>query len=247
MVARHAARLGVDPGGVPAHVRRVFAAYGRYWAEAFWVRPRRRSEIERTTRVDGIEHLANAHAAGNGVVVALPHLGNWEFAGPIAARIDMELVAVAENLANTRIRDWFVGLRNAMGIEVVLATGGSAVIRELDAWLRRGAGVALLCDRDLGGRGIPVQFFGEETTLPAGPVALAHRTGAPLLGAAAYFEPAGRHRVVITPEIAFDRTLDRSEALAVGTQSVAVALESLIRQAPEQWHLLQPNWPSDHR
>jgi len=30
------------------------------------------------------------------------------------------------------------------------------------------------------------------------------------------------------------------------TQAIADELEVLIRAAPEQWHLMQPNWPSDH-
>ena len=29
------------------------------------------------------------------------------------------------------------------------------------------------------------------------------------------------------------------------TQRLATELEGLIRRAPEQWHLYQPNWPSD--
>jgi KDO2-lipid IV(A) lauroyltransferase len=29
------------------------------------------------------------------------------------------------------------------------------------------------------------------------------------------------------------------------TQALARELEFLIRRAPEQWHLFQPNWPSD--
>jgi KDO2-lipid IV(A) lauroyltransferase len=29
------------------------------------------------------------------------------------------------------------------------------------------------------------------------------------------------------------------------TQLLAHELEFLIRRAPEQWHLFQPNWPSD--
>ena len=29
------------------------------------------------------------------------------------------------------------------------------------------------------------------------------------------------------------------------TRDLAVRLEGLIRVAPEQWHLQQPNWPSD--
>lgn len=30
------------------------------------------------------------------------------------------------------------------------------------------------------------------------------------------------------------------------TQMIADDFERLIRQAPEQWHLLNPNWPSDY-
>ena len=30
------------------------------------------------------------------------------------------------------------------------------------------------------------------------------------------------------------------------TRDLARHFEDLIREAPEQWHLLQPNWPSDH-
>jgi phosphatidylinositol dimannoside acyltransferase len=118
-------------------------------------------------------------------------------------------------------------------------------MRELEAVLARGGAVALLCDRDLNGRGVAVDFFGERTTLPAGPVTLAHRTGATLLPAAAYFEPGGGHRVVVANPIAVDGGRRRAEVVAEGTQAVASAVEKLISAAPEQWHLLQPNWPSD--
>jgi phosphatidylinositol dimannoside acyltransferase len=114
MALRHARRLGV--GDPERHVRSVFAAYGRYWAETLWMRPRRRAEVDRTLQLDGEDNLVAAIEAGAGIVFALPHLGNWEFAGPIADRFGFELVAVAENLANRRLRDWFVGLRRQLGI-----------------------------------------------------------------------------------------------------------------------------------
>jgi phosphatidylinositol dimannoside acyltransferase len=243
MALRHARRLGV--GDPEAHVRRVFAAYGRYWAETLWVRPRRRGEIEEFITLEGREYLEAAIAGRRGMVLALPHLGNWEFAGPIGDRIGFELVAVAENLANHRVRDWFVDMRRQLGIGIVLATGSGTVMRNLEAVLARNGAVALLCDRDLKGRGVAVEFFGERTTLPAGPVSLALRTGAPLLPAAAYFGPDGTHRVVVRPPIALATDGSRNSTLAEGTQQLARELEILIRQAPEQWHLLQPNWPSD--
>ena len=245
MAERHARRLGVP--NPEQQAKRVFAAYGRYWAETLWIRPRRRKEIEASTTIEGDEWIRAARAEGHGVILALPHMGNWEYAGPVAKRLGLDLVAVAENLDNRRIRDWFVDLRRRMDIDIVLATGGTTVMRALESRLERNGSVALLCDRDLKRRGVPVVFFGEETTLPAGPVTLALRTGAPILPAAAYFGPEGSHRVVVRPPIEVPRAENRTKALSAGTANLARELEGLILEAPEQWHLLQPNWPSDRQ
>jgi KDO2-lipid IV(A) lauroyltransferase len=111
--------------------------------------------------------------------------------------------------------------------------------------LRDGGLVGLLCDRDIIGNGVEVEFFGERTTLPAGPAALALRTGAALLTAAVYSEPGGMHSAVVNPPISTARTANLRTDVARVTQLVAAELEGLIRRAPEQWHLFQPNWPSD--
>lgn len=246
MVARHVRRLGAtEPSEQSRAVRKVFAGYGRYWAEAFWVRPRRRHQIEKTTTAEGLDWVREANAGGKGMILALPHLGNWEFAGPIADEIGFRLVAVAENLSNRYLREWFIRLRNSMGIDIVLATGGASVMRELEAVLSQNGAVALVCDRDLKRRGIAVEFFGEETTLPAGPVSLSLRTGAPVIPVAAYFGEGDGHHVVVRPPLSLPSTGVRAEDLKAGTQLLAHALEDLIMAAPEQWHLLQPNWPSD--
>lgn len=242
MARRHAVRLGAaDPEG---HARRMFAAYGRYWAETLWIRPRRIPRIQARLEVEGIEHVRRAKEEGRGLICAVPHLGNWEVAGPIALREGIRLVAVAENLPNPLITRWFVRLRNRLGIEVVLA-GGRPLVRRLEEALRQNGAVALLCDRDLRGRGVPVRFFGEDTSLPAGPMSLAWKTGAPVLPVAVYFTSDGGHRVVIEPPLDLPSGGNREEAVRAGTQIIAHALERLIRAAPEQWHLLQPNWPSD--
>ncbi len=245
MVQRHARRLGAADAEIGAAVREVFAGYGRYWAEAFWVRPRRRKEVEATTTAEGLDLVREAQAEGRGMIFALPHIGNWEFAGPVGETLGLELVAVAEDLENHHIRDWFVRLRGEMGIGIVLATGSAQVMRDLEAVLARNGAVALLCDRDLRGRGVPVEFFGEGTTLPAGPVSLGLRTGAPVFPVAAYFTPDGGHHVVVRPRLELSADDSRAEALRAGTQRLANALEDLIRHDPGQWHLLQPNWPSD--
>ncbi len=245
MAMRHARRVGGPGIDAARAARRMFASYGRYWAEVLWVRPRRARQVRRRIEVEGLEHVREAQRCGQGIILALPHVGNWEVAGLIAGEIGLELVAVAEDLPNRRIRDWFVRLRNQMHIDVVLAGGGTRVMRTLEETLRRGGAVALLSDRDLKGRGIRVRFFGEDTTLPPGPALLARRTGAPIVPVASYFRPRVGHHIVVEPPLPLPPEGERNEWTARVTQQVADALERLVRRAPDQWHLFQPNWPSD--
>jgi KDO2-lipid IV(A) lauroyltransferase len=220
-------------------------SYGRYYAEALWARGRRVEELRAHTIVDGLEQITGAREEGRGVIYGLPHVGNWEAAAPVSGDVKVPVVAVAENLPNRRITDWFTDMRADFGIEVVLATGGTEVMRKLEAALAANKAVALLADRDLKRRGVEVVFFDEKTTLPPGPATLALRTGAPLLPVASYYDGNNGYRVVIRPAIPVPAEGTRSEKVQTMTQALALEMESLIRAAPRQWHLVQPNWPSD--
>lgn len=245
MAERHARRTGLDvtTGSGTQAVRKMFASYGRYWGESLWAGPRNVRRVADRFDLEGFDQIWDAVADGRGVVVALPHLGNWEMAGVAVWDSDLEVVAVAENLANSHIRDWFSRVRGLTGIKVVFARRG--VLGQLEKKLATRAAVCLPADRDLSGRGVAVQFFGEETTLPAGPLLLGIRSGRPVFPAAVYSEKNGRYRAVLKPPLAIPKEGSLSQRLAQGTQLMARAFEELISVAPEQWHLLQPNWPSD--
>ena len=247
MARRHMRRVIGDGADAVGAARSVMKSYGRYYAETLWVRASRVDELRRHTVVEGLERITDARDQGTGMIYGLPHVGNWEVAAPVAVDEKVPVVAVAEKLANRRITDWFTDLRAGFGIEIVLATGGTEVMRKLEGALRANKAVALLSDRDLKGRGVEVEFFGERTTLPPGPATLALRTGAPLLPVATFFEGSDGYRVVVRPPIPVPEEGSRSAKVAAMTQALAVEMESLIRQAPEQWHLVQPNWPSDRR
>ena len=244
MAQRHMRRVLGGAADVEDAARKVMTSYGRYWAEALWARSRRVPEMMRTTSVEGIERLVEARDRGEGMIYALPHMGNWEAAAPIAVDLGVPVVAVAEKLGNERITDWFTRMRAAFGIEIVLATGSASVMRALESALAENKAVALLSDRDLRGRGVEVEFFGETTTLPPGPATLALRTGAPLLPVGCYFTDNGHH-VVVHPRLEIPDAGSRSEKVAEMTQALANKLEEIVRVAPNQWHLVQPNWPSD--
>ena len=127
-----------------------------------------------------------------------------------------------------------------MGIVPLGPDAGATLLKAL----REGRMVGLVCDRDLARTGVEVEFFGERTTFPAGPATLALRAGAPLLAGANYFE-GDAHRCVMRPPLDTSRQGTVKEDIARITQALARDFEVLIRRAPDQWHLLQPNWPSD--
>ncbi|MFQ5524253.1 MAG: phosphatidylinositol mannoside acyltransferase [Acidimicrobiia bacterium] len=246
MARRHMSRVMGEGGDASQAAKRVMGYYGRYYAEALWVRAHRVPEILANTTIEGLDMVLAARDEGRGMIYALPHMGNWEMAAPIAGRHDIRVVAVAENLPNRRITDWFTAMRAEMGIDIVLATGGREVMRQLEEAIASNKAVALLSDRDLRGRGVEVKFFDEVTTLPPGPATLAIKTGAPLFPVATYFSDGGHH-VVIRPPLSIPLGQNRREQVQAMTQALAEEFEELIRVAPEQWHIVVPNWPSDPR
>jgi KDO2-lipid IV(A) lauroyltransferase len=237
MSIRHLQRVtGEEADAAGRLSRRAFASYGRYWAETFWVRPGRVAGMASHTSIEG-DDIVLAHRDRGGLIMALPHLGNWEAAGVEATSLGLELVAAAELLPNPLISDWFIAQRAMYGIDVVLVKAGATT--ELLKSLQAGKSLALPSDRDLTGRGVAVTFFGEETTLPAGPFVLAKRTGAPVIPVATYFKPGRGHHFVVRPP------LDASGSVPEMAQELAGHFEDFIRAHPTQWHLLQPLWPSD--
>lgn len=222
----------------------VFRWYARYYHESFRLPDLSASEIDREFGYEGFGQIEAACASGQGPILALPHLGTWEWAAFWLALVpEYKVTAIVEPLEPPELFEWFVGFRESLGMNIV-PLGPDAGKASLSA-LKNGEVLCLLADRDLQGNGIPVEFFGERTTLPAGPATLALRTGSPLLPTAVYWRDGTRWGHVM-PALDTERRGKLREDIARVTQDLATAFESLISAAPEQWHMLQPNWPSDY-
>ena len=245
MVARHQRRVRPELHGdeLDRAVDEVFTSYASYWIESFRLPGTSVADLDAKMVTEGFPMLRDAFDAGNGVIVAMPHLGAWEWAAFWLTAVQrMPVTTVVEPVEPPELAEWFVGLRERLGMEIVPLgpDSGARVARALaDARV-----VSLLCDRDVAGGGVEVEFFGERTTLPAGPATLALRSGAPLLPATCYFDGDTHLGVVLDPIDTTRQSKLRADVARV-TQDLARSLEELIRRRPTQWHLLQPNWPSD--
>lgn len=245
MVRRHQLRVRPDltPAQLNAAVRNTFASYAHYWMESFRLPGTSAAALDAGFTGKGFEHIRAAIDAGTGVVLAMPHLGAWEWAGFWTTEVQkIPVSTVVEAVEPPELAAWFTKLREDLGMEII-PLGPSAGTAAAAA-LTSNRILTLLCDRDVSGGGIEVEFFGERTTLPAGPATIALRSGAALIASTVYFDGM-HHQGIANPPIDTSRQGKFRADVQRVTQDLATELEGLIRHAPEQWHLLQPNWPSD--
>jgi len=224
---------------VQATTREAFALYGRYWYETFALRSMSWDEVGRRFRPTGVDNIDEGLKAGRGVILALPHMGNWDAAGHWLALEGYPLVAVAEELRPPSLYRRFYRHRRALGMDIVPLQSG--VGEQLARMLVENRVVALLADRNLGGRGVRVDFFGEPAPLPAGPAMLARATGAALVPCAVFTQSDGWTCTVEQPmEVASGG--DVRTDVRTTTAEIAARFERFVSAAPADWHMFQPVW-----
>ncbi|UKN41786.1 phosphatidylinositol mannoside acyltransferase [Mycobacterium lepromatosis] len=239
--------IGVQPVDVPdALMRTSLASYARYWREAFRLPTMNPHTVAKQVEAYGIglHRVGEALDAGRGVVLALPHSGNWDMAGVWLAECHGTFATVAERLKPESLYRRFINYRESLGFEVLPLsagkdTGVQALFELLCERLRANRAVCLMAERDLARTGIEVDFFGEPTRMPAGPAKLAIKTGAALLPVHCWFQGSGWGFSV---HPALDCT---SGDVGAVTQALADQFAQDIAAHPADWHMLQPQWLAD--
>jgi len=220
--------------------RHAMRSYARYWREVFRLPSMDPADVAARHVIEGAENIDAALAEGNGVMLTMPHTGNWDALAVWIVQHYGQFTTVAERLRPESLYQRFLRFRESLGMELLPLTGGEPVAPRLSGRLRENRIVVLLADRDLTRSGVPVSFFGEQTKMPAGPAFLAARAGAALLPLSTWFTPDGwgarfhpRVRITSTKEI------------GSATQQVADTFAGAIATHPEDWHMLQKLWLSD--
>ena len=219
--------------------REAFDLYARYWLDTFRIPVMGEETFRERFVFEHLDRIEGGLEAGRGVIVALPHMGNWDAAGHALAVRGHRIAAVAEELRPPRLLDLFLEHRRELGMHIVPLIAGRGVSRQLTNLLAENWVVALVADRALSGRGVKVEMFGRTHTLPSGPAMLSLSSGAPLLVCPVYTTDHG-WRCRIGQPLEVERTGSlRADAGAL-TRLMAAEFERAIAARSVDWHMFQP-------
>lgn len=208
----------------------------RYWCDTFRIRDWSTERIRATVVTENESFLTDPIKAKRGVVVALPHAGNWDHAGAYFCSLGIRVNTVAEHVKPERLFQKFLAFREQMGMRVLDINSG--VIASLTEMLKAGELVALVADRDLSKSGIDVKFFDSVARMPAGPALLAYETGADLITAFVGYQQNGI-KISFTAPVSIDRSAERTSEISRVTQLLANRFEDAIARDPQSWHMQQ--------
>ena len=190
--------------------------------------------------VHGREHLSASLETGKGVIVFLPHFGNWELLSLVyGALIPNRAKAIAFPLKNVRLNELIWRYRQLLSLELIPRKNA---IRATLRALKNNDAVGFFADQNAGDQGIFIDFFGKPASTARGPVTLALKTGAPLLFSLDIRQPDNRHHVHISPPIHLESSDNFDRDVELYTTHLMEQLEEYIQKYPDQWLWLHNRW-----
>jgi phosphatidylinositol dimannoside acyltransferase len=188
--------------------------------------------------MDGIRA---AGAAGQGVVLVIPHVGSFDLVGQ----------AVSTHLARLQVLTLPDPSPGFQSLNEMRRRGGAevtplspAALRSAIRNLRRGGAVGVGGDRPVSELDRSFPFFGRPARVPSAPVRLALKTGSMVaVMASAWDAGSGEYCLDVEPFLEMERTGDEEVDLALNMRRVLDALERIIRRWLDQWYMFVPVWP----
>ena len=220
--------------------------YSRYWLETLWLTSRNyEKSISNKIEIINFDYVKKLKKQYPGLIFALPHMGNWEFAIPAGNSLNLNLLAVAEPLSNKYVLNWFKKLRESLGIEIVIGGKGQNTFNLLVDKLASGKDICLLSDRSVNKSGVAVEFFSNIASFPKGPVALSLKTSVPIVPTAMIKMSTGYKLYFHKP---FYVPLFENEATSIqqGLKTLSNSFEEILSMDINDWHSIQPVWTVEY-
>ena len=220
--------------------------YVKYWLETLWLtKTNFQNRILNNVEIVNEHYITTLKTSNIGFIFALPHVGNWEMAIPVGNKLDLKLLAVAEPLDNQKVMTWFKSLREELGCEIILGGKGQNTFNLVQEKINNGYHVCLLSERSVNKSGVGTEFFGDLAAFPKGPVALALKTGVPIVPAT-FIKINNKYTLYFEKSFYVPHFENEAQSIQQGMKVLAKSFEKLISLDANQWHSIQPVWTDEY-
>ena len=192
--------------------------------------------LKTNVELEDFDRVSSVKENGNGIVVALIHMGNME--ASLKAGEKYKSVTVAKAQRNPYIDNFITEARRKLN--VVLLKKSKQTSRDLLEQIEEKNVIALFSDhRD---KGATVNFFGEETVSPTGAINIALKHNLPIVIGYNVMHEDNTCTTYFTKELELVRTNSFKNDVKVNTQLMMNIIENIIKNHPNQWMWFHDRW-----
>jgi Kdo2-lipid IVA lauroyltransferase/acyltransferase len=222
-------------------LRELFRGLGWQLAEFCLMSRYSAEEAKRYVRYEGLEHYLEAREQGKGVLVVTGHLGAWELSSFFHSLMGYPMAMVIRRLDNARVDALVNRIRCKHGNRVLHKDDFA---RGLLAAMHAGETVGILMDTNMTPpQGVFVPYFGVEACTASGLARVALKAGAAVLPGFLLWEAAeGQYVLHFGRPLELIETGDVQADIVANTALYTAAIESYVRQYPEQWLWVHRRW-----
>jgi lauroyl/myristoyl acyltransferase len=231
-----------SPGELEEAVRQVLAHAGRCFADFY-------HELTNPDGLKAISPLSPNHQTlidcgqpdTPGAFIVAPHLSAF----------DIALLSLAHHGLRARVLTYGnpTGgyeiqnrIRASTGLDITPVRSEETHLEAVE-WMQAGGVVITAVDRPIRRKAHTLTFFGRPSPLPAGHIRMALEASVPVIVAAAHRSPDRHYHIKLSAPIVMQRLKDKELEIRQNAEKVLAAIETFIREAPEQWLMYYPVWP----
>lgn len=204
-----------------------------------WSYAKPREELFKHFIVKGLDHVDAALKQGRGLVVVSCHMGIFEMVLPAVASVDIRLHILYRKLDFEPLERLILETRQRFGVTMVPLRKASGKIQDI---LKNNGIVATLLDQNVDWyKGAFVDFFGRPACTNNGLAKLVLKAN-PVVLPAFIVTKNNKFVLEILPEIPLQKTGDPIKDIENNTQAYVSAIESMVRQCPEQYFWVHNRW-----
>lgn len=205
------------------------------------------SWADRVTLVN-LEEALDVMLADRPTILVTGHYGNWELLGYTLATVGLDMDAIARPIDNPLLNDWLLGVRQRQGMRILTKWGASDRMAKI---LADHGTLGFIGDQNAGDGGMFVPFFGRLASAYKSIGLLAMAYDAPIIcGYARRAPKPGQHfhyEIGAADIIYPSDWVDREDPLYYLTARYNRAMETMVRDCPDQYLWLHRRWKSRPR